>query len=94
MVGHAVIVGTRAVGQGDATSPGVSQVDVLVARTQCANQLQLRQRIHLRGRQADGADGEHGLHTGAVAGDGFKSLGRFGRVEELEGLCDLRGARR
>jgi hypothetical protein len=59
VVGHAVVVGARAVGRHDAARARHLERHAFVARAQAADQLQRRHRRDFLGRDADHADGQH-----------------------------------
>ncbi|MCY1537452.1 hypothetical protein D9M68_729470 [compost metagenome] len=95
VVGHAVVVGARAVGGGDAACARDLERHALVARAHAADQLERRHGVDLGGREADDADGQHRAELGAVLGDGGGALGvaeGVGHVVDL-GNLGLVGAR-
>ncbi|MDR6216348.1 hypothetical protein QE399_004037 [Paracidovorax wautersii] len=83
VVGHAVVVGARAVGHDDAARAGGVQGDVLVAGAQGADQFQRRHHGDLLGRQPRGADGQHRAETLALGGDGRRAFRRGGGIDQV-----------
>ena len=74
VVGHTVVVGARPGSHHNATRLGVVYRHVFIASTQHADQRERGQRVDLRGRQADGADGERYPHARAVFSNRGRSL--------------------
>ncbi|MNV83465.1 hypothetical protein D3C71_1772740 [compost metagenome] len=89
MVGHAIVVGARAIGHHNATRLGVLHGNVLVPGAQRADERQLGQRVDLRGAETRGADGQHRGDARAVCGDGRCGLGRVRCVDQIKRLRQL-----
>ncbi|MNM66309.1 hypothetical protein D3C81_777880 [compost metagenome] len=91
MVGDRVGIGPGAIGDGDASGSGGSQVDLLVAGADHADDLQFGQGVDLAGSQAQRAAGEHGIDFMGVALDGLgPQLRRGGTDQAIAGLLQQR----
>ncbi|MNJ79316.1 hypothetical protein D3C77_772910 [compost metagenome] len=71
MVGDRVGIGPGAIGDGDAAGSGGSQVDLLVAGADHADDLQFGQGVDFAGSQAQRTTGEHRIDFTSVALDGI-----------------------
>ncbi|MNN23826.1 hypothetical protein D3C81_1372340 [compost metagenome] len=71
MVGHGGGIGTRAIGDGNATGSSGGQVDVFVTGADHADDLQVGQRLDFRSGKAQRAAGKHRIDFSAMALDGI-----------------------
>ncbi|MNV80169.1 hypothetical protein D3C71_1737580 [compost metagenome] len=86
MVGDALVIRAAAIGDDDPACAGGVYVHGLVADAHARHQFQRRHGGDFGSGQPDGADGQHGLETRGVRGDGGLPFFRRGRIGDVVAL--------